>query len=117
MRRIARRTILIAAAIAATTATGHASSGLSCKVDDKSITFEVGAAFGRSIGSGMINFGGNLKVLLPDAPRDLRTLKLDRRKAAQVWFYHKDIKLQIFHERPRAGVRFAQSRDRYAGRR
>jgi hypothetical protein len=99
-----RRALLITIAIVAGAAQAHASAGVSCSIDDKSVVLEVGAAFGRSAGSGMINFGGNLKILMPEAPRDLRALKLERRKLSQIWVHYKDIKMQLYHERPQRGL-------------
>lgn len=76
-----------------------ASAGIACDIDDAKVKLHIEAAFTRGLGGGMVNFGGELKVLVPGTPADLRALKLERAAVSQVWYRGRDIKLQLYHER------------------
>jgi hypothetical protein len=89
-----------ALAVLAAVTMADASSGISCTWEDASSNMAIDAAFTRGLGGGMINFGAALKVLLPNAPRDLRRLAFVRKDVSQIWWYGPDFKLQVYRERP-----------------
>jgi len=98
-----RRIIAISFALVAFISESHASAGVSCRAEDASVKFGLSAAFGRGIGGGMVNFGAMLQILTQTVPADLRALNFERSEASQVWFYDRDIKFQLHHERPSDG--------------
>jgi hypothetical protein len=85
------------------TSPAQASVGVSCRVEDPATKFGMSAAFTRGLGSGMVNFGAILQILLPEVHPDLREVKFDRNEVSGIWFYNRDIKFQIHHERPPEG--------------
>jgi len=98
MRQIISALFVLVAAIAE----AHATAGVSCRAKDASVKFGLTAAFGRGLGGGMANFGAVLQILR-GAPEDLRNVRFEREEASQVWFYDRDLKFQLHHERPSGG--------------
>jgi len=88
MRRIA---LALAALLAC--AQAHASQSVWCRADDAVAKFEVAAAYGRSVGNGLANFGGELGIKLKGVPDAARKIKLENRHLSQNWFYLRDIML------------------------
>jgi hypothetical protein len=99
---IKRTTVTIALVLAATQA--HASAGLSCRAEDQSVRLGLDAAFTRGLGGGLVNFGASLDILVSDAPNDLRTFQFDRSEVSQVWWYRRDIKVELHRERAANGL-------------
>ena len=99
MHRLAAGALI--ALIAATPALGSAS--LQCRVEDGKIKLGVGAAFTRGLGGGLINFGAGLDVLLPGTPPDFRALHIEKSDVSQIWYYGRDVKMQLHRERPSDG--------------
>ena len=95
--------VAILLALIIVTSPAHASAGVSCRAEDASAKFGLSAAFTRGLGGGMVNFGAILQILLPAVPPDLREVQFDRSEVSGVWFYHRDIKFQIHHERQPEG--------------
>ena len=91
--------IAVLLALLAAASPAHASAGVSCSAEDAAVKFGMSAAFTRGLGGGMVNFGATLQILLPEVPPDLREVKFDRNEVSGVWFYNRDIKFQIHHER------------------
>jgi hypothetical protein len=95
--------VAVLLALIVVTNPAHASVGVSCRAEDASAKFGVDAAFTRGLGGGLVNFGAILQILLPAIPPDLRSVQFDRSEVSGVWFYNRDIKLQIHHERQPEG--------------
>ena len=58
--------------------------------------FTLEGAYGRSVGSGIGNFGGEAEIKLKGVPADARRLKLDSSHLSQNWFHERDLKLTVY---------------------
>jgi hypothetical protein len=94
------RTLIIPIVMIAFVTQAHASAGVSCRAEDASVKFQLGAAFTRGLGGGMMNFGAELRILRAGVPEDLRAVTFEKSEASQVWYYGRDLKFQLYHERP-----------------
>jgi hypothetical protein len=90
MRPIPALTTLLALSVPA-----HASVGFQCDASDAAIKFMLGGAYGRSVGSGPGNFGGEAEIKLKGVPEAARKLKLDSSHLSQNWFHGRDLKLTV----------------------
>jgi hypothetical protein len=90
-----------AAAIVGLTLAGLApafgSGGLWCSAEDDAVTFSIQAGLSRGSGA-LFNFRGEVSVLLPGAPADLRDLKLVGSDLIQHWLDARELKLLVTHE-------------------
>ncbi len=77
----------------------HATTSFSCDGEDASAKFQISGAYGTSIGSGLANFGGDLHILLADAPKDIRKIKLTRKLVVQQWYIGRDMKFLLRFEK------------------
>lgn len=82
--------ILLACAVQAV-----ASTSISCEASDASLTFALEGAFGRTIGSGPGNFGGEIEIKLKGVPEYARKLRPEMRHLTQNWFHDRDLKLAV----------------------
>jgi hypothetical protein len=89
------RTIIAAAILLACAAEAGASAGLSCQADDASVKFALEGAWGRSAGSGVGNFGGEVEIKLKGAVDYVRKLKIETSHLTQNWYHDRDIKLAV----------------------
>jgi hypothetical protein len=72
-----------------------ASAGVACQANDPSVKFTLEGAWGRSAGSGVGNFGGEVEIKLKAVPDYVRKLKLETSHLTQNWYHDRDIKLAI----------------------
>jgi|SRR5215475_917514 len=72
----------------------YASVGFSCVAADASIKFNLGGSFGRSVGSGIGNFGGEAEILLP-VPKAARNPKFETKHLNQSWLDERDLRLAV----------------------
>lgn len=86
---------LVLSALLALSAQARASTGFSCSADDAAMKFLIEGAYGRSIGSGPGNFGGEVEIKLKAIPDEARKLKLEMRHLTQNWFLDRDLKLTV----------------------
>ena len=89
------RTTIAAAILLAWAGEAGASAGVSCQANDPSLTFTLEGAWGRSAGSGVGNFGGEVEIKLKAVPDYVRKLKLETRHLTQNWYHDRDIKLAV----------------------
>ena len=90
-----RVVFLTVAALLALSAQARASTGFSCRADDAAMKFVIEGAYGRSIGMGVGNFGGEVEIKLRAIPDDARKLKLEMSHLTQNWFLGRDLKLTV----------------------
>ena len=76
-----------------------ASTSVSCEAADASLKFSLEGAFGRTIGSGAGNFGGEIEIKLKGIPDYARKLKPEMRHLTQNWFHDRDLKLAVMWTR------------------
>jgi hypothetical protein len=76
-------------------AQASASTSVSCEAADASVKFALEGAFGRTIGSGPGNFGGEIEIKLKGIPEYARKLKPEMRHLTQNWFHDRDLKLAV----------------------
>ena len=91
-----RRTATFALVALALSLPAHASVGFSCVVDDAAMKFTLEGAYGRSVGSGIGNFGGEAEIKLKGVPADARKPKLESSHLSQNWFHERDLKLTVY---------------------
>jgi hypothetical protein len=89
------RTTIAAAILLACAGEAGASASLACQADDPSVTFALEGAWGRSAGSGVGNFGGEVEIKLKAVPDYTRKLKLETSHLTQNWYHGRDIKLAV----------------------
>jgi hypothetical protein len=87
MRHIAAFAVLLCGTQA------HATAGVWCVADDTAVKFSLQAAYGRSIGSSVANFGGELEIRLKGVPETARKITLESRNLSQNWYHDRDIRL------------------------
>jgi hypothetical protein len=83
------------AILLACTAQAVASTSVSCEAADASLKFSLEGAWGRTIGSGAGNFGGEIEIKLKGIPDYARKLKPEMRHLTQNWFHDRDLKLAV----------------------
>lgn len=88
--------LTLAALLALACAPAHASVGFSCAVNDAAMKFTLEGAYGRSLGSGIGNFGGEAEIKVKGVPADARKLKLESSHLTQNWFHGLDLKLTVY---------------------
>lgn len=102
------RTTIAAAMLLACAGQADASASLACSASDRSVEFALQGAWGRSAGSGVGNFGGEIEIKLKGLPDYARKLEIETRHLTQNWYHDRDIKLAIQWMResdePSAGV-------------
>lgn len=76
-----------------------ASTSVFCEAADASLKFTLEGAFGRTIGSGPGNFGGEIEIKLKGIPDYARKLKPEMRHLTQNWFHDRDLKLAVMWTR------------------
>ena len=81
------------------TAQAFASTSVSCEASDASLKFSLEGAFGRTIGSGAGNFGGEIEIKLKGIPDYARKLKPEMCHLTQNWFPNRDLKLAVMWTR------------------
>jgi hypothetical protein len=91
-----RIALVCLAALLAFSGQAHASVGFSCQAQDAALKFLIEGAYGRSIGMGPGNFGGEVEVKLKGVPDDARKLKLEMSHLTQNWFQGRDLKLTVY---------------------
>jgi len=74
----------------------HASVGFSCVVNDAAMKATLEGSYGRSVGSGPGNFGGEAEIKLKGVPADARKLTIASSHLTQNWFHERDLKLTIY---------------------
>ena len=83
------------AILLACVAQAFASTSVSCEAADASVKFSLGGAWGRTIGSGPGNFGGEIELKLKGIPDYARKLKPEMRHLTQNWFHDRHLKLAV----------------------
>lgn len=94
-----RALLIVSALLAASLTAAHATVGFACNGDDASAKIQINGAYGTSIGSGLANFGGQLEILLPEAPKDIRKITFTRKHVVQQWFTGRDMKFLLRFEK------------------
>lgn len=89
------RTTIAAAILLACAGEAGASASLACSAKDPAVEFALLGAWGRSAGSGVGNFQGEVEIKLKGIPDYARKLELESRHLTQNWYYGRDIKLAI----------------------
>src|SRR5262245_52823867 len=89
------RTAIAVAILLTCAGQADASASLSCQANDPSVKFALEGAWGRSAGSGVGNFGGEIEIKLKAVPDHARKLKLETSHLTQNWYHDRDIKLAI----------------------
>ena len=87
------------AILCACAAQAAASTSVSCEAADASLKFSLEGAWGRTIGSGAGNFGGEIEIKLKGIPDYARKLKPEMRHLTQNWFHDRDLKLAVMWTR------------------
>jgi len=87
------------AIVLACTAQAAASTSVSCEAADAALKFTLEGAFGRTVGSGPGNFGGEIEIKLKGIPDYARKLKPEMRHLTQNWFHDRDLKLAVMWTR------------------
>jgi hypothetical protein len=93
--------ILPLALLALTVLAGPAAAtgGFSCRADDATVRFRIGAAMTRGMGGGFLNLTGRLEIRSQEIARDLRSTPLRASHIAQRWLDAQDFRLQLYWER------------------
>src|SRR5579871_1310422 len=73
----------------------HASAGFSCEADDASLTLALSGAYGHSIGSGIVNFGGTATIKLAGVPDAARKPAFTAEHLTQSWLEDGDFRLAV----------------------
>jgi hypothetical protein len=73
------------------------SGGLWCSAEDEGATFSLQGGLTRGTGA-LFNFRGEVQVRLPDAPADLRNLKVEGADLIQHWLDEQELKLLLTRE-------------------
>lgn len=97
-----RKTWLLAALVAAASAFGSpawASGGLSCTIEDASVTSEIQAGVTRGMGSPIFSFQGTLAVKAKGLGVDLANTTFEQEHVAQYWLDGEELRLVIYRER------------------
>jgi len=92
------RTILCVAMLLASAGTAFASGGIWCNVDDRAVTFDVGAGVTRGMGGPTFNFRGDLEIKARLAGDGLRKTVFEDSNLTQYWLDDKELRLNIYHE-------------------
>ncbi len=80
----------------------YATGGLVCEAHDKALKFRV--SVDRSFSSSeFFNFKAQIQVLLKNLPKDLKTIRLDKKQLVHHWLHEKEAKLLIRWDQPVAG--------------
>lgn len=79
-------------------AAAHASGGISCEAEDKTVKFQAQAGV-NSLGAAFFDFKASLEILAPGAPKDFRKLAFNNDHLTQRWVGGRNIKLRLYRER------------------
>jgi hypothetical protein len=89
------RVTIAAAILLACAGEAGASASLACTAKDPAAEFALEGAWGRSAGSGVANFGGEIEIKLKGVPDYARKLKIETSHLTQHWYQGRDIKLAV----------------------
>ena len=92
------RTLLALATLLAMPASGFASGGLSCEVDDDVLKLEVPRGVTRGMGSPVFNFGAKAEILDTKAPVHLRSVEFGASNLPQYWLDQTTLNLLLYRE-------------------
>jgi len=94
-----RRAIFSAAALIASTLTAAASGSLDCSIKDKSVQLFLHSGITRGMGGPFFDFKAELKISLPNVPKDLQSVTFEMEHLAQRWLDEREAKLVMYRER------------------